>query len=83
VKVETDVEHADLDDDGDEDSPMTLVFVSICMPDGMRYTGQVACDAADPTPAQLAEMLIKAAQGAGQMHSPQLGRMLELWSPAR
>ena len=82
--VELDIEHTDLDDDGDdEDTPMTLVFVSICMPDGMRYTAQVACDAADPTQAQLAEMLVKAAQGAGQTHSPQLGRILELWSPAR
>ncbi|GAA0897792.1 hypothetical protein [Pseudonocardia zijingensis] len=75
MKVETDIDHTDLDDDGDEDTPETMVFVSIHMPDGMRYSGTVACEGTPSTP-RLAEMLRQATEGAAATHSPQLGRLL-------
>jgi hypothetical protein len=74
VKIETDVEHADLDTD-DDDTPMTMVYVAVCMPDGMRYTGTVCRDGtADEF--ELAEMILNAAAGAGATHSPRLGRLV-------
>ena len=75
MKVETDIEHTDLDDDGDEDTPETMVYVVIAMADGMRFTGTVCCEGT-PTPPALADMIRKAAEGAGATHSPQLGRLV-------
>jgi hypothetical protein len=74
VKIETDVEHTDLDTD-DDDAPMTMVYVAVCMPDGMRYTGTVAC-VGTPGEPELAEMIRQAAEGAGATHSPRLGRLV-------
>jgi hypothetical protein len=75
VRTELDIEHTDLDPAEDEDAPESMVFVSIHMADGMRYSGTVACEGTPSTPA-LAEMIRKAAEGAAATHSPQLGRLV-------
>jgi hypothetical protein len=75
VKIETDIEHTDLDDGGDEDKPVTMVYVALSMADGMRYSGTVACEGTPSTPA-LADMIRKAAEGAAATHSSQLGHLL-------
>jgi hypothetical protein len=60
---------------GEEDAPESMVFVSIYMADGMRYSGTVACEGT-PSPSALADMIRKAAEGAAATHSPQLGRLV-------
>lgn len=72
--VATDIEHVDLDEDG-EDIPQTMVHVWITTPEGMRYSGSVACDGEAQGHA-LAGMILNAAGGAATSHSPELGEMI-------
>jgi hypothetical protein len=75
--VETDIEHTDLDSDDDDNEPTTGVFVSIVTADGMRYSAHVAYVGTPDCP-QLAEMILRAAKGAGSTYSPDLGRCIRI-----